>query len=298
MERRTLASAVLAIATLSILVTATATASASASVVVSATATAIATAAPTSSAAIALPADAPAATEFVPSGFQAASELAASQRSAPDTGDGLPHVKRMPAERPDLRDLAPGDRTQWAAEITNTGAPGTLGVEFVTHGGSSMMSRQGNGLRMIVDFCSTPLASSYTAGGAMVFDCTAEQSRLGTVTSAATQLLTAQDIVDTGETVGVRVMISFPLTADNTFEDSSAAIDVVYTITPLGESVARVEPAAPAEAELARAVFPGILATGISVMFMSLAAAVIISLGILLLALVPRGAREGGDEDS
>jgi hypothetical protein len=279
MKRRTRLSAVVTIVALSTLApaatataTSTATAASAASTPVTATASAAAGAGATSAAPAAYPV-----------------------WLAPDAEDSAPQVKRMPAERPNLSNLAPGDRTQWAAEITNIGEPGVLGVEFVAHGENSLMSRQGNGLRLVVDFCPTPLIASLTPRGAMTFDCASKQTRLGTVTSAADQRLRSEQLIGTGETVGVRVLISFPKTADNSFENASASIDVVYTITPTGETAGAV-PAAPVEAEEVRTVFPGILATGISVMFMSLAAALVISVGILFLSLVPRGARERGEE--
>jgi hypothetical protein len=233
-------------------------------------------------------------------------------RASGDSDENTLRVRTMPADSPNLRDLAPGDRTQWAAEVTNTGAPGTLGVEFVAYGDDGLLTGEGTGLRMTVDLCMTPLVVALSANGATTFECASGQKRLAAVTSAVDQRVVTRSTVGTGETVAVRVIIAFPPTAGNASESAAAAMDVVFSITPDGGSTSApassgssdspsksTTPVDPGDSLLTRPVFPGGLAlTGISVMFLGLAAAAIISLGVLLLSLAPRRTSARGDKQS
>jgi len=231
---------------------------------------------------------------------RAATSTKTALSSVDDAEDGMLRVKEMPEKAPNLRDLAPGDRTQWAAEVTNIGEPGMLSVEFVADGPENLMAGEESGMRMTVDLCTTPLVPVISASGAMTFECASGPTRLGIVTAATDQRLTTLSTINTGETVGVRVMILFPASATNSAEDAAAAMNVVFAIAPTDAGDGAAEPpgtAAPTDTQPERpTLFSGLALTGTGAMFLSVAASAIIALGILLLALAPRRARPEEDE--
>jgi hypothetical protein len=282
-------SGALTIVTLSILATATVTAAASAAQ----------PAASTSHAASTTASDSPMS--------------ALAPKSIQDDDDGTLLVKEMPKGGINLLELAPGDRTQWAAEVTNNGDPGMLNVEFFADGHQDLMSGGDSSLRITVDLCADPLTAVVSDTGVVTFDCESGLHRLGTVTSATEQHLQTARTFRTGNTIGVRVLVTFPSSADNASENTAASMNVMFSISPQDGGTSTSIPSSPgngagadsgtgndgATPNSAQRGLPGGLAlTGTNAMFMSFAASAIIALGILLLSLVPRRTRTEGDEAS
>jgi hypothetical protein len=279
------ASGALTIVTLSIL----APAAAAAAAVPATVATASASAA-TSAAAAASAAASTSTYEITVSALDS-TPLAPTQfaQNAQNSQDGPLVVEEMPKGGVNLRDLAPGDRTQWAAEVTNNGDPGMLAVDFLADGHGSLMSGGETSLRITVDLCPTKLTALVSETGVTTFDCSSGMHRLGTVTSATKHGLRTARSLDTGESVGVRVLVAFPSSADNSSEDSAASMNVVFSLSP--------DAVAGGDSDSAQRVLPGGLAlTGTNIMFLPLAAGAIISLGILLMSLAPRRTRTEGDD--
>lgn len=221
-------------------------------------------------------------------------------RATQDPGDGSLRVTKFPEDELHLRDFAPGDRTQWAAEVTNTGEDGDLGVEFVLVGESDALANEANALQIVVDLCSVAFDSAVSETGAMTFTCPATQTRLGLVTSAAEREMDSHTVIAAGDTVGVRARILFPASADNTAESTSAVMDVLVTVSPLSDDLSPsggTDPetdteGAPPEGtddEAPRpALFGGLALTGIDVLLLLGAGIIIVSLGITFWTLAPR----------
>jgi hypothetical protein len=203
-------------------------------------------------------------------------------------------VRQISQDRPILSDFAPGDRTEWAAEVTNTGEPGELNVQLAASGDNSLMTGEEDGMRMFVDLCTTPLQPTVSDLGVMTFDCVSGESRIGSSTSADERHVSAHSPINTGETVGVRVLILFPSSADNAAENSSAALHVGFSLS--SEADAGTVSATGSDTQYARTALPAWLALpGISPVFVSIVAAALFALGILLVAYAFR--RRTGDEE-
>jgi hypothetical protein len=208
--------------------------------------------------------------------------LAVTQTLASSENSSLV-VRQISANNPDLSDLAPGDRTEWAAEVTNTGEPGTLSVQLAADGDSTLMTGEADGMRMFVDLCTSRLVPTVSALGVTTFTCASGETRIGSSTSADERHVFASSPIETGETVGVRVLILFPASAGNSAENGSAALDVGFGLS--SESEAGTVSATSSDTQYARTALPAWLALpGISPIFVSIMAASLFALGILLVA--------------
>lgn len=227
----------------------------------------------------------------------------AGAEPSPDYNNTLV-VTQMPEGGINLRDFAPGDRTQWATEVTNTGASGTVTIDFFADGDDSLVNGEGTALQMTVDLCERALIPVVSAVGATTFDCPAEPSRLGRITSARDEHLTADHSIKAGETLAVRVKILFPTAADNSAQNTGAALDVRFSITPDDPNAQPVPqpafnptPPVPVEARTPPPFTLGGLAlTGTNILWLLCAAVVIISLGITAWTLSPRRSLEEQEE--
>jgi hypothetical protein len=216
---------------------------------------------------------------------------AATALTAHEVADETLTVREMPAHGLNLTGFAPGDRTQWAAEVTNSGEPGILTVHFLANEGNTMMSGGDSGMQVTVDLCPSALIPSVSAEGIQRFHCETGQTRLGTVTTAGERRLTAERTIGTGKTVGVRVHVMLPATADNSVEDAAADLDVVFSITSRDDADAASSPATPSPSGwLAR--------TGADPAALVFAAAAIIAAGVLVQFLSRRRDRRPGGSTS
>jgi hypothetical protein len=197
-------------------------------------------------------------------------------------------VEQISEASPDLSGFAPGDRTEWAAVVTNTGEPGTLNVQLAARGDRALVSEEGSALQMFVDLCTTELLPSVSGLGVTTFECASGETRIGSATSADARPIAANGIMDTGETVSVRVLVLFPTSATNTAENSSAELDVAFSLSTDNDTgIDRADPIT------AVATLPGM-----GPLFMTLTAAALLALGLLLLIHALRPTSTEGDEIS
>ncbi|MCM6764093.1 hypothetical protein NB037_16895 [Rathayibacter sp. ZW T2_19] len=152
-----------------------------------------------------------------------------------------------------LADLAPGDSSEWAAEVTNTDSTGhALAVGFDSDG--ALLTDE-DGLRLAVDLCDSPFDAvpQVTPEGRTVerFTCASGDVPLGSgPASALGRLETARPIAE-GSTVGVRVRVAFPESAGNALENAAGSLRVVFSVAgtgsgaPIDDPVPGPAPASP-----------------------------------------------------
>ncbi|QHC64327.1 sortase [Rathayibacter festucae] len=135
-----------------------------------------------------------------------------------------------------LTGLAPGDTTEWAAEVTNVGASAhQVSVAFAVDGGDALATDPRAGLQLVVDLC----PSAFTIDDVLVADgrsveryrCPEGVEPMGTGPAASLGRLDRSRALDRGETVGVRVRVSFPAGSGNALESTSAALRVLVRET-------------------------------------------------------------------
>lgn len=164
-----------------------------------------------------------------------------------------PAASTAPAEVLDVRELtapaaltglAPGDTTEWAAEVTNVGSTAhEVSVAFAVDGGDSLATDPRNGLQLEVDLCPSAFAidRSVSPGRSIERYVCPGAVPLGAGPAASLGRLDGSRALAGGETVGVRVRVSFPEQAGNDLEDTVAALRVIVTdADPL-------DPAAPSD---------------------------------------------------
>ncbi|AZZ53721.1 sortase [Rathayibacter festucae] len=135
-----------------------------------------------------------------------------------------------------LTGLAPGDTTEWAAEVTNVGASAhQVSVAFAVDGGDALATDPRAGLQLVVDLC----PAAFTIDDVLVVDgrsveryrCPEGVEPMGTGPAASLGRLDGSRALDRGETVGVRVRVSFPSGSGNALESTSAALRVLVRET-------------------------------------------------------------------
>jgi len=129
--------------------------------------------------------------------------------------------------------LVPGDTIERAVDLTNNGSAGTSSVGSITVTTNATTSSlldtdTTNGLQMQIDDCSVPWTESgppytYTCGGTQTV---ALASRAVIGANVSLSNLTA---VTAGNTDHLRVMLTFPTTAANTFQGLTSVIDYTFT---------------------------------------------------------------------
>ncbi|ROP56650.1 MULTISPECIES: sortase [unclassified Rathayibacter] len=135
-----------------------------------------------------------------------------------------------------LTGLAPGDTTEWAAEVTNVGSSAhQVSVAFAVDGGDALATDPRAGLQLVVDLC----PAAFTIDDVLVADgrsveryrCPEGVEPMGTGPAASLGRLDGSRALDLGETVGVRVRVSFPAGSGNALESTSAALRVLVRET-------------------------------------------------------------------
>ena len=129
--------------------------------------------------------------------------------------------------------LVPGDTIERAVDITNNGSAGTSSVGSITvttnaTTSSLLDSDTTDGLQMQIDDCSTAWTES---GPPYTYTCSGTQ----TVALAATPVIGANvplanmTALTAGNTDHLRVKLSFPAGATNSFQGLSSTIDYTFT---------------------------------------------------------------------
>jgi len=130
--------------------------------------------------------------------------------------------------------LAPGDTVQRSVDLTNSGSIDLAGVTLTTSASpSSLLDTDAtNGLQMVIDKCSvawteagTAPAYTYTCGGT-TSTVLASRAVIGSNLSLSNLGVTAP-----GATDRLRVTLTLPSGADNSFQNKSSTITYTFTGT-------------------------------------------------------------------
>lgn len=129
--------------------------------------------------------------------------------------------------------LVPGDSVQRAVDLTVGGDQDLSGVSLTTTASPSSVldTDTTNGLQMTVDMCSVP----WTEGGvapAYTYTCSGTTTALlASSPVIGANLALAGVGLTTGSTSNLRVTLSLPTSADNTFQAKSSTISFAFTGT-------------------------------------------------------------------
>lgn len=146
-------------------------------------------------------------------------------------------VDEVPGSKPGhLQGLAPGDRTEWAAEVTNTShAPTPVNIAVKITGADAMVRDPVQGLQLVVDLCPGILTTTTTTNGAQRFTCDTETIRLCTGPAASLAGdpvgVTARAELEGEKTMAVRIRVDLPVTAGNEMEESHGRLTVDFSTT-------------------------------------------------------------------
>ncbi|WP_336854409.1 TasA family protein [Sinomonas albida] len=130
--------------------------------------------------------------------------------------------------------IVPGDTIQRAVTLSNTGTQNLAGVTLTTAAttSSKLDTDATNGLQLVVDSCSVPWTEAGTAP-AYTYTCSgttasvlATHAVIGTNVSLAN--LTS---VTAGHADNLRVTLTLPTSADNTFQGTSSTVGFSFTGT-------------------------------------------------------------------
>ncbi|MEY2418399.1 MAG: spore coat-associated protein [Actinomycetota bacterium] len=130
--------------------------------------------------------------------------------------------------------LVPGDTIQRSVDVANTGNQNLASLTLTTTASPStvLTTDTTNGLQMVVDRCSanwtesgTSPALTYTCGGSTT---TVVSTR---AVIGANMSLTGLSALTAGGSDHLRVTLTFPTTADNTFQGVSTSITYAFTGT-------------------------------------------------------------------
>ncbi|WP_415857039.1 TasA family protein [Sinomonas sp. G460-2] len=130
--------------------------------------------------------------------------------------------------------IVPGDTIQRAVTLTNSGSQNLSEVELTTVAttSSKLDTDATNGLQLVIDSCSVPWTEAGTAP-AYTYTCS------GTSTSVlASQAVIGSNVdlaslasVTAGRADNLRVTLTLPTTADNTFQGISSTVSFSFTGT-------------------------------------------------------------------
>jgi hypothetical protein len=129
--------------------------------------------------------------------------------------------------------LVPGDTVQRAADLNVTGDQDLSSVSLTTSASTSSVldTDATNGLQMVVDMCSVPWTESGTAP-AYTYTCSGTQTTLVASRPVIGANLALSGVALTaGSTSHLRVTLTLPSTADNTFQAKSSVIGFTFTGT-------------------------------------------------------------------
>ncbi len=128
--------------------------------------------------------------------------------------------------------LVPGDTIQRAVDITNNGSAGTSSVGSIsvttTGSGNLLDTDTTNGLQMVIDKCSVAWTEAgppytYTCGGTTT-SVLASRAVIGSNVA-----LSNMSSVTAGSTDRLRVTLTFPAGAGNTFQGLSETLNYTFT---------------------------------------------------------------------
>lgn len=168
------------------------------------------------------------ATAMLTSTFLLSNPVGAQAR--PDSEDRL-LVEELTGSNKHLQDLAPGDTTEWAAQVTNTAnTPTAIRIDVRAVGDQPLVSDPVEGVQLVVDLCAGPLSARMTDSGATIFTCRTGETRLGLAPAAALasdpERLTTRSELQPGGTTSVRLRIQLPSTAGNALENNQGELRV------------------------------------------------------------------------
>jgi hypothetical protein len=128
--------------------------------------------------------------------------------------------------------LVPGDTIERAIDLTNDGTAGTSSVGSITltttGSGTSLDSDTSNGLQMTIDSCSAPWTES---GPPYTYSCgSTTSSVLASRPVIGTNLaLSNMSAVTAGSTDHLRLTLTLPSSADNSFQGLGDTLNYVFT---------------------------------------------------------------------
>lgn len=128
--------------------------------------------------------------------------------------------------------LVPGDTVQRAVDLAVTGNQDLAAIALTTSASTSSLldTDATNGLQMTIDRCSNAWTESGTAP-AYTYTCAGSTSVLASRPVIGSNLTLAGLGLTAGTTNHLRVTLSFPTTAGNTFQNLSSVIDFAFTGT-------------------------------------------------------------------
>lgn len=152
--------------------------------------------------------------------------------------DGSLEVVQLPAAPGHLSELAPGDRTEWAAQVTNTTKDTLpLYVTFSTTGTDPLLTDPQHGLQLDVTMCPRPLNIRPLESGPVVYTCPTTPQLLGAGAAAALGELKATTTLGPGATVGVRARVLLPVSAGNALENTAGELHAHFATTGASTSI-------------------------------------------------------------
>jgi|GEM_PF-6137246 len=126
-----------------------------------------------------------------------------------------------------LSGLAPGDSSQWAAEVHNTAAvPASFSVEIRDPGAGRLTTNDTYGLWLDVSLCPTRLTTP-DIGGTRTFSCPVAATPLGSA-PAGSHVTSSQTIsIGAGSTRSVLVNVRFPQSSNNAFQNQTGSLVLI-----------------------------------------------------------------------
>jgi predicted ribosomally synthesized peptide with SipW-like signal peptide len=126
--------------------------------------------------------------------------------------------------------LAPGDTVQRSVDLTNSGSIDLAGVTLTTTASpSSLLDTDAtNGLQMVVDKCSVAWTE---AGPPYTYTCGGTTTTVLASRPVVGSNLSLSNAMSSGATDHLRVTLTLPNTADNSFQNKSSTITYAFTGT-------------------------------------------------------------------
>ncbi|WP_422935619.1 TasA family protein [Sinomonas sp. P47F7] len=130
--------------------------------------------------------------------------------------------------------IVPGDTIQRAVTLTNSGSQNLAGVTLTTAAttSSKLDTDATNGLQVVVDSCSAPWTEAGTAP-AYTYTCSGTSTSVLSSHAVIGSNVTLSNLgsVTAGHADNLRVTLTLPTTADNTFQGISSTVSFSFTGT-------------------------------------------------------------------
>lgn len=130
--------------------------------------------------------------------------------------------------------LVPGDTVQRALTLVNSGSQDLNGVALTTSAlpSSKLDTDQTNGLQVAIDSCSVPWTEAGTAP-AYTYTCSGTTKSVLTSRAILGSNMALGNLASTGaaKSDNLRVTMTFPTTADDTFQGLSSTVNFSFTAT-------------------------------------------------------------------